>query len=232
MHQKYFNQRRMIDRKKGALLLMLPLFCLGLYAQEQDGDYITFNDRNNVVHGVYLGITAAYGKIQDKDTYIGGFKVAYVANQKFEVGIAANFLYSQQRLYSPITQEREDLISGYGGLHLEPIFFSRSRVNLSFPLLIGGGAVGYVDREAFRRDEDFDWEDDQVDAVFILEPGIGALFNISRYIQFEATIKYRISSKIHLPLSPVDRLNGFSAGLGLKMGVFNMGRNRYKQKLP
>src|SRR5690606_24011926 len=221
----------MIYQKTTAPLLFLTLICLGLYGQEQDGDYITFNDRSNVVHGVYVGISGAYGKLKGKDTYIGGLKVAYVANQKFEFGVAANFLYSQQNIYSLVTEQREDLLAGYAGLHLEPIFFSGSRINLSFPLLIGGGAVGYVDRVAFHNDEEFELEEGQVDAIFVLEPGIGLLFNISRYVQLEAAIKYRFSSQIELPQSPVDRIDGFSAGLGIKLGIFNMGRNRYKQKI-
>jgi len=221
----------MNDLKTYATLLLLTLLCPGLYGQEQDGEYITFNDRNNVVHGVYVGISGAHGKVKGKDTYIGGLKVAYVANQKFEVGLAANFLYSQQNVYSAVTDQREDLLAGYAGLHLEPIFFSRSRINLSFPLLIGGGAVGYVDRVAFHNDEDFELDEGQVDAIFVFEPGVGLLFNISRYVQLEATIKYRFSSKIELPLSPVERIDGLSWGLGIKLGIFNMGRNRYKQKI-
>lgn len=211
----------------------LLLVCISVFshAQEDDDEYLVFNDRNNVVHGVYLGLNFALGEINDKDSYMGGIKVAYVANQKFEVGFAGNFLYSEQNAFNSQNGFNEDLIGGYGGLHLEPIFFSKSAVNLAFPILIGGGAVGYVNKDTIDRDEDINFTEDDVALLFVLEPGISALFNINRYLQLEAGVKYRFSNKIDLFESPVNRINGFSAGIGIKVGVFNMGRNRYKKNL-
>lgn len=214
------------------LLAFLGTSFIGLGQDENDSDrYVTFNDRNNVVHGVYLGLNFAYGEIDNKDTYMGGLKVAYVANQQFEVGFAGKFIYSEQNVFNTQTSANEDLIGGYGGLHLEPILFSKSAVNLSFPILIGAGAVGYVDRDIIRDEEDFDLDEDDVAVLFILEPGVSALFNINRYLQLEAGVKYRFSNKIDLFESPVNRINGFSAGIGIKVGVFNMGRNRYKKNI-
>lgn len=214
--------------------ILLVLLFLGIsisgFAQE-DEEYVEFNDRNNVVHGVYLGLSMRYGEIDDADTYMGGFKIAYVANQQFEVGFEGNFIYSDQDVFNTTLSRREDLIGGYGGLHLEPIFFSKSRVNLSFPLLVGGGAIGVVDARINEQDFEENLTEDDFDFVFVAEPGINALFNINRYLQIEAGIRYRLSSKINLVNSPVERINGFSGGVGIKVGVFNMGRNRYKKNI-
>lgn len=198
--------------------------------KDQSDDYLEFNDRKNVVHGVYLGLNMRYGEVDGKDTYMGGLKLAYVANQQFEAGFSGNFLYSDQDFFDTASGRREDLIGAYGGLHLEPIFFSKSRVNLSFPLLIGGGGVGYIDDDF---DDDFEEEldEDDFDPFFVAEPGVSALFNISRYLQIEAGLKYRFTSKVTLRADGVNNLNGFSAGIGLKVGVFNMGRNRYKKSI-
>ncbi|WP_350291812.1 hypothetical protein [uncultured Croceitalea sp.] len=220
-----------MNNQKVNLILFLLFLSFQSFAQDDEGEYITFNDRKNVVHGVYVGLTMAYGEIKGEDTYIGGIKVAYVANQQFEVGFEGKFLYSEQNIFNTTNNLNEDLFAAYAGFHLEPIFFSKSRVNLSFPLFIGGGAVGYIDGDAVRRDEDINIDEDDVDPVFVLEPGMSALFNISRYVQLEAGIKYRFSSKIELTNSPINRINGFSAGIGIKLGIFNMGRNRYKKQL-
>lgn len=220
-----------MNNHKKFISVFFVLLALQIFAQDDESNYITFNDRRNVVHGVYLGIRLGYGEIEGKDTYVGGLKVAYVANQQFEVGFEGKFLYSEQKLFNVADNINEDLFATYGGLHLEPIFFSKSRVNLSFPLLIGAGAVGYVDRDAIRRDEDIEIEESDIAAVFVLEPGVNALFNISRYVQLEAGVTYRFSSRIELTDSPVDRINGFSGGIGVKLGIFNMGRNRYKKQL-
>ncbi len=194
-------------------------------------DYVEFNDRKNVVHGVYLGITTAYGEIDGQDTYQGGIKLAYVANQQFEVGFAGNFFYSDQDRFNPSLARNEDLIGAYMGLHLEPILFSKRKVNLSFPVLIAAGGIGAIGDDF--NDDDFEEEldEDDIDAVFVLEPGVSALFNISRYLQLEAGIKYRFSSTFDIATTPVNRINGFSAGIGVKVGVFNLGRNRYKKNV-
>ncbi|SIR17674.1 hypothetical protein [Maribacter ulvicola] len=216
-----------------SLLLLFLVFNLVSYGQEENGEYLEFNDRNNVVHGVYIGINMGIGEIDGKNAYNGGLKVAYVANQKFEVGFATNFLFSKQDIYNSNLSRNENLIGAYGGLHLEPIFFSKRRVNLSFPLMFGAGAVGYIEDDTYRENDSFgdNLTKDEVDAIFVSEAGISALFNISRYLQLEAGVKYLYSSKIDLPPTRITRISGFSAGLGIKVGIFNMGRNRYKKNV-
>lgn len=221
-----------MKNQKTTVFIIVSLF--GLFAKAQDAnqeEYITFNDRNNVVHGVYLGLEMGFGEIEGEDTFTTGLKLAYVANQQFEVGFLVRGLYSKQDVFNPQSGQKDDLFAAYAGFHFEPILFGKSRVSLSFPLFIGGGAAGYIDRELVMNDEDIDINEDDVDALFVVEPGLSVLFNISRFAQIEAGIKYRFSSEIELVESPVERINGFSTGLGLKLGIFNMGRNRYKKQL-
>ncbi|MEO9891120.1 hypothetical protein [Aurantibacter sp.] len=223
-----------MNNQKTIALMIFLFVCIFSYGQENennDDDYVEFNDRNNVVHGVYLGLNMRLGEIMNKDAYMAGLKIAYVANQQFEVGFEANFLYSEQDIYNTTLARHEDLIGAYGGLHLEPILFSKSRVNLSFPLLIGAGGVGYIDNDYNDNDFNEELDEDDFDGFVVAEPGVNVLFNVSRYLQLEAGIKYRFTSKIDLVPNSVNRLNGFSAGIGIKVGVFNMGRNRYKKKI-
>lgn len=214
------------------ILLFIITGCMYSGIAQDSKDYIEFNDRRNIVHGVYLGVNVAYGEIKDKETYIMGLKVAYVANRQFEVGFVVKALYSNQDASGIFTSNNADLAAFYSGLHLEPILFSKAKINLSFPVLIGGGATGFFDsdwedEEEFERNQEENW-----DAVFVVEPGVNILYNISRYVQLEAGIKYRFSSKVELPTDAISRINGFSAGIGLKLGVFNLGRNRYKKNIP
>ncbi|MCR9229363.1 MAG: hypothetical protein NXH90_18245 [Flavobacteriaceae bacterium] len=67
----------MNNRKTTIPLLFLLMATMG-FSQSDDNQYITFNDRKNVVHGVYLGLSTYFGEIEGEDTYIGGLKVAYV----------------------------------------------------------------------------------------------------------------------------------------------------------
>lgn len=99
--------------------------------------------------------------------------------------------------------------------------------------MVGAGAIGYVDGAYFENDDhDLDHDGFETsDVVFIIEPGINALFNVSRSVQLELGIKHRFSSSIELVPNSINRINGFSAGLGIKVGIFNMGRNRYKKSI-
>jgi len=181
----------------------------------QKNEYIEFNDKKNTVHGVYIGVGGYYGTIDQKDTYSTAVKVAYVANKQFEIGFAAVGFYTDENELG-LSEFDNDIVGVYGGIHLEPILFSKSRVNLSFPLLTGAGAVTAI-QETYSNHDTEDW-----DPVFVLEPGISIQYNINRFIQIETSVKHRFSSKLNFVGSDISQINGFSAGIGVKVGVFNI----------
>lgn len=208
-----------MKKLKYTTILLFTIIFYNVNAQDTD-DYIEFDDSQNTVHGVYLGLSAYYGEIEGESTYMFGGKVAYVANQQFEIGFAGVGFYTDQDSQGIVTDD--GIYGGYGGFHLEPIFFGTRTVSLAIPILIGGGVVGYVDHYF----EDFDIEDETWDAYFVFEPGVSVQYNISRFIQLEAGVKYRFSSDINLYPGSIKNINGFSAGIGMKFGVFNMRRDK------
>lgn len=194
-----------------------------IYAQETS-EYIEFDDSKNVVNGVYLGLNFAYGEMGGESTYLGGVTIAYVANKKFEVGFTGVGFYSEQNSKGLLTNN--DVFGGYGGFHLEPIFFGASKWGLSIPLLIGGGAIAYANKDL---DDIIDYGNGEIqewEPFFVFEPGLSVQYNISRYLQFEMGLKYRLSSEFELYPGGLQNINGFSAGLGIKVGIFNMGKNK------
>lgn len=218
-----------MNQSKFILVFILILLPVGLISQENE-DYIEFNDRKNVVHGVYAGLTTYFGEINSKNTYIMGFKLAYVANRKLEVGFAGGALYSRNYL-SEFVNENSDLIGGYGGIHIEPILFGKSKVSLGFPLFLGFGGAGFAKDDYRKGNQNGDPQFVDWDSFFLVEPGVNLLYNLSRYVQLEAGVKYRISTKLELNPNQIKSINGFSAGVGVKIGVFNLGRNRYKKSI-
>jgi hypothetical protein len=91
-------------------------------------------------------------------------------------------------------------------------------------MLVGGGAVAHSfdDWDNVLEGEEIyidDW-----DPFFVFEPGISAQYNISDYLQFEIGIRYRFTSQVNLYPGSIENVNGFSGGIGLKMGVFNLGK--------
>lgn len=193
-------------------------------------DYVEFDDRKNVVHGVYLGFNLHYGQIDNRDTAFGNVKLAYVANRKIEVGLGGTFFFNEQNNDRPdlFNGDKIAMVGAYGGLHLEPILFGRKFISVSFPVLVGGGAVGYFGNNFSDDYEGVDEniKDEDFDAFFIVEPGINILYNFSRYTQLETGFRYRFTSDYEQPLYKKGNINGFSIGVGLKVGIFNMGRKK------
>ncbi|PCJ97198.1 MAG: hypothetical protein COA50_06045 [Flavobacteriaceae bacterium] len=229
----YNNKHKdQLTLKLNHILLFFILLGSAPIINAQDAEeYIEFNDRKTVVHGVYVGINLLYGKINDAGTFSFEGHVAYVLNQKLIIGLGWTSFYSQQNFEQFSFSNDIDFAGGYGGFHIEPILFSEKRVNLSFPVLIGMGYVGYLDKVFDRDGTNPLLINNERDEIFVIEPGINILYNISRYVQLEAGIRYRFSDKIDLEPHYITDINGFSTGLGIRMGVFNMGRNRYKKNI-
>ncbi|GAB1856471.1 hypothetical protein MHTCC0001_13060 [Flavobacteriaceae bacterium MHTCC 0001] len=213
------------------IIFLLVLITYGSnYAQKENAtDYVEFDDRKNVVHGVYFGFNLHYGELDTRgtrETAFANIKLAYVANQKMEVGFGLTGFFNERPNDRPdlFNGDKIALIGGYMGLHLEPILFGKRFISVSFPVLVGAGAVGYFGNSFTDEYEDIKEED--LDKFFIVEPGINILYNFTRFTQLETGIRYRFTSTYNLPPYDSGNLNGFSIGVGLKLGIFNMGRKK------
>jgi hypothetical protein len=214
------EQIKIISMKQ-LIYALISIVFLGtqLYAQDNN-TYDQFDNDHNVLKGVYLGFNVGAGEIDGKTTFLIGGKASFVANRKFEVGVAFQNFYSQQN-FSGLAQ-RNDVYGGYGGAFFEPIFSGSSSWSFSIPLLLAGGAVVYTN------DDYFDIEDWQ--PIFVFEPGLSVKHNFSRYIQLEMGVKYRFSNNFDLIQGGITNINGFSGFAGLNIGVFNVGRQQNKAR--
>lgn len=215
---------------KQLITLACVILCFSIsHAQKNKSqDYVEFDDRKNVVHGVYIGLGGHYGRMDSQDTALGTFKIAYVANRQLEIGFAATGFVNERPNTQPELFDGNEviLLGGYAGFHIEPILFGKRFISVSFPVLIGGGAVTYRGIDTLENNED-DLDEKDFDEFFIVEPGINTLYNFSRFTQLEIGFRYRFTSDYDLsPFKAKDNLNGFSVMVGLKLGIFNMGRKK------
>lgn len=215
---------------KKLIILTLGFICFNaLNAQiNETDDYVEFDDRKNVVHGVYFGFGAHYGRMDSEDTFLATMKLAYVANRQLEIGFAFTGFYNDRPNTQPDLFDGKDVVlfGGYGGFHIEPILFGERFISISFPTLIGGGIVSYRGIDTLENDE-VELEKDDFDNFFIVEPGVNILYNFSRYTQLETGFRYRFTSNYNLsPFKGKGNINGYSIVIGLKVGIFNMGRKK------
>ncbi len=207
-------------KKKNIIITVFALVYVGLLTAQEEYS----NQNEKIVHGVYGGGSVIFGSVEDNDTYGGSFKVAYVANKQFEIGFSSTGLYTNLDIPTNFSSEY-DLAALYGGLYIAPILFHQSKVNVAFPIVIGAGAAGIIEDNVYDNDF-FENYEDEWEGMFVVEPGVSVLYNINRYVQLESGIKYRFTSKVDFENSSIDRVNGVSINIGIKVGVFDIGRNR------
>jgi len=214
--------------KKIIILTLVLIVSHSLQAQvKETNDYVEFDDRKNVVHGVYVGLGGHFGRMDGEDTAFATIKLAYVANRKLEIGFAfTGFINDRPNTQTDLFDgDKLLLFGGYGGFHVEPILFGDRFISISFPTLIGGGLVTYKGIDTLE-DDNNELEENDFDDFFIVQPGINILYNITRFTQLETGLRYRFTSSYDLPFKNKDNLNGYSIMIGLKLGIFNMGRKK------
>ena len=177
--------------------------------------------------GVYAGVHAHYGELNDDGYGFFGGKVAFIADNSFAVGFGGYGFGALEKLgLEDDLDGLPKLAGGYVGLHLEPIIGGGGSTSISFPVMLGWGKAGLQDRKL---NDDFDIDLDTRDwsKMYVVEPGVNINFHLSRFFQMDIGARYRFSSKIEIPNLEDQRINGWSGGVELKFGLFPKRYNRW-----
>ena len=202
------------------------MICVSLSAQSDRYEQPkTLFDNDRPMHnGGYGAIVTKYGKVLDQDAYFMGIRGGWIANRRFALGIAGNGLVSRvvndawlPEHPDPNTEAR--LITGYGGILLEPIIFHNEVVHASFPITIGAGGATYGIWNTKYWGE-VDVPHSTGEAFFALEPGIELEINALRWMRINIGATYLYTSDILLPDVEPDFMRGWRASFGLKFGGF------------
>lgn len=112
------------------------------------------------------------------------------------------------------------MAGGYGGLVIEPIIGAKWPVHVSIPILIGAGGVGLIRNNYLKPDWEENYYHEDVDAFFVIEPGIEVELNMVKFMRLAIGGYYRYTSDLHLADTKSNVLDGFSVGLTMKFGKF------------
>ncbi len=175
--------------------------------------------------GWWIGPEFTWTKFDSRDVFIVGISGGIIVKHAFSVGLAGfGIVNSQDLKYKGINDTAAVyLYGGYGGLRLEYRFSPMKLINLTVPLLIGGGGVTYSTWGADdwntnhepTHDEAYVW-----DSYFVVEPGVMIGVNLFKFMRLDAGISYRYTSNIDLPKTDGDLLTGMNANFSLKFGRF------------
>ena len=205
------------------------LLCSGLnaqYSQDYERKEIkTLFDSPRPVHnGGYGMLVMKYGRILDQDAYWFGLRGGWLINHQFTLGIAGHGLTSrvinnEWLPDNPDPNVNARLLTGYGGLLLEPILFHNELFHVAMPITIGAGGATYgIERRNW-------WTEIEVpnnvgEAYFALEPGLELEINVLRFMRINLGASYLYTSDIRIPEVDPAFMRGFMGSFGLKFGSF------------
>lgn len=208
------------------LCLLLPAT---LRAQDPQPMRTLLGGDHDVHHGGWGAPTVDHTRLLDQDALLVGGRGGWIIDHRFTLGLAGYGLATsvENPAYDDVLLARgrsitkpSRFVAGYGGLLLEPVIAYRSPVHVSLPVIIGAGGCGYQSFSASPHEFDpFTYNDDAA-AFFVLEPGVELELNVIPLVRVAVGASYRYTSDLDLAGTSKDALQGFNAGIRIKVGSF------------
>ena len=170
--------------------------------------------------GFYLAPVLKVGEIRSDLKAMVGVRGGLEINRSFYIGVAGyglpenNYRHdiSYNYGYYDWHDHNNDWALGYGGLELGVITGRPSSGQLSFGVLIGGGAV---DDHPY-----YDGYDHHDEGFFVMEPQFDLSAAISRNVRFSIGAGYRFVDHVHSANYTEDDLRGATINFAIAFGVF------------
>lgn len=194
---------------------------------ERNGDVFNGNDGIRTLTGpgrrlgFYFGFSTGYMQVDGYDAFSAGATLAMIANHGLAIGFTGKGFFSEPHKLNSGSNTSYNYAGGYGGFLIEPIILPKSPVHISFPILLGGGGISY--NKLTDLDYPYEYTDvyiEDTDAFLIAEPGIELEMNVVRWMRVGVGGSYRFTTSLGPENFDSDLLNGLSAGLSLKFGMF------------
>lgn len=207
---------------KKLIFLLLAVTTIPSFAQ---GDYnaqvktLAGNGLGINTSGGYGGFKMAYGSIDGLNTLFIGGQGGWVINHQLVIGGGGMNFTSEERFDANLNSAYE-FDGGYGGILIEYMLKPASLVHLSFPLLIGGGGIGY---------ESANNTPDPVNGdagFFVIQPGVELQLNVLPFMRIALGGSYLFTSNIDLRYGNNDQIAGTNlmrrpnASIAFKFGSF------------
>ncbi|MBT3980255.1 MAG: hypothetical protein HOE90_02815 [Bacteriovoracaceae bacterium] len=155
----------------------------------------------------YGGYGAPVGKItriNNSDGVIAGAKAAWLIDHSIGLGGAAYGLVNNVTF----ANFKDPLEFVYGGPSFEYIYQVDDKVSFTGGALLGAGLYDFNDNIAGN------------DGVYVAEPEISALYEITKNFKGALTFGYRFVTDVDLTTVSNSKLSGFSYGVSFNLGIF------------
>lgn len=175
---------------------------------------------DKIAFGGYGGVTVLGTSIERRAALLVGGEAAFLIDHRFAIGVGGYGLASEVSGPTFANGDGSALGFGYGGGILRYHFVGeRSPLGLSIGALVGGGGLTHL-RKLGEDDFEYDIEQDEPDAFFVVEPSVQGHLYLTRWMRLGINGSYRFVSGVNsLGLQDSD-LAGFAFGGHLQFGWF------------
>jgi len=183
--------------------------------------------------GYFIEIDGGYSHFGHKSVFLPGISMGVILDHHWTVGLTGDFIDDPHGSHNhhadnDSTSNRKHstrLNGGYGGLLLEYTLFPQSKIHVSFPLILGCGALYTSHQEHYNDSINLqnDWAHHKfshVDHFFVIEPGVKLEFNVVKNLRVGLGISYRYSPDQNHRITSPDMLNQLTGKLTFCFGKF------------
>jgi hypothetical protein len=207
------------------IILAFIVISLGLPALAQDDEY---RDRNRdefktifggKTIGGYGGLGAGYTLINNRPAICFDARGGIILGHSFALGIGGSSFINTPQYITALNTD-VSLTGGYGGLFGEIILLPKKKIHLSFPVLIGLGAISAT--SLISNGTDYYSSIEETSVYMVAEPAVELEFNLTRFFRMAGYFSYRYTSNIDMDriYASSDALTSYSAGVRIKFGKF------------
>jgi hypothetical protein len=220
------NTRKM---KAITLIMMTILLPMSLLAQEKEenGKFKRFDDGTETLankkggFGGFLEMNTMPVYLNAQPGLMAGGGFSLVFGHSLNLGFAGYGLISD--IHSNTIDSAGNyyhLQNGYGGMTIEPVFFSKKLVHVSFPVLLGVGGTSFTNQSLYNENTYMEDSWMNPEMYFIARPGVNIEINLLRILRLDFGVNYRFTSGHDMQNATPSMLNGWSGNIGLKLGWF------------
>ena len=179
--------------------------------------------KGRLTHGGFAGPVIKYSQMLDQDALLVGIRGGWILGSSLYIGGAGYGLVNHVESFSQYAGTDSATVRylgfAYGGLELGGILASDRIIHITSQVLFGAGGVVHTNRDNWD-DFEFDLDNQEGDAFFILEPAIDIELNITSFFRICFGASYRLVTGIEMDDFTNSDLNGFSGVFTLKFGRF------------
>ena len=168
-------------------------------------------------HGGFGALSFKATQFHNESIVLAGIRGGWIINRAVAIGLEGYGIIPTQQFDNvlAINGTEAELLGGYGGLFIEPIFWSNEVLHLTLPVSAGAGWLGYH--------EDFEIIGSRLiddDVIWYVEPGANLEINVVKNFRIATGVSYRFTESLDLANTPSDAFTGLNYYLTLKFGRF------------